>query len=122
MSWYFAVLKKFATFSGRARRKEFWYFTLFNFIVMILLSFLDGILASMGIFPILSVVYGVAVILPSIGVSIRRLHDTGRSGWWVFISVIPLIGAIIYIVFMAQDSKPEANQYGVNPKGDFEVV
>jgi uncharacterized membrane protein YhaH (DUF805 family) len=119
MNWYLEALKKYAVFSGRARRKEYWYFVLFNIIIGIVLGFIDGATGSfspeagMGL---LGGIYTLAVLIPGIAVSVRRLHDTDRSGWWLLIALVPLIGAIVLIVFMVQDSKPEKNQYGVNPK------
>ncbi|MDR2863221.1 MAG: DUF805 domain-containing protein [Puniceicoccales bacterium] len=114
MNWYLAVLKKYAVFSGRARRKEYWQFFLFYVLVIVALSILSGILAT--IVPALAIVgsllvslYYLATLLPLIGVSIRRLHDTGRSGWWVLISPVALF-------FSLQDSQPGDNQYGPNPK------
>ena len=82
MNWYFQVLKKYAVFSGRARRKEYWYFVLFNGIISFVLSFIEGLagIAAGGGYSVLAGIYSLAVLLPSIGVSIRRLHDTGRSG------------------------------------------
>jgi uncharacterized membrane protein YhaH (DUF805 family) len=113
MNWYVQVLKKYAVFGGRARRMEYWYFVLFNFIIAVVLGLIDQLVGTNGV---LGSLYALAVLLPSIGVSIRRLHDTGRSGWWLFIGLIPLIGAIILIIFMVGDSQPETNQYGPSPK------
>ena len=113
MSWYLEVLKKYAVFSGRARRAEYWYFLLFNLIVVVVLSIID---AAAGTNPLLSGIYTLAVLLPSIGVAIRRLHDTGRSGWWILIALIPLVGAIVLLVFYVQDSASGMNEYGPNPK------
>ncbi|HHX35231.1 MAG TPA: DUF805 domain-containing protein [Gammaproteobacteria bacterium] len=119
MNWYLEVLKKYAVFSGRARRKEYWYFVLFNIVISVILSAIDGMMGSynaetgMGL---LGSIYILAILLPGIGVSIRRLHDTGRSGWWLLIGFVPLIGAIVLIVLMLQNSKPGQNQYGANPK------
>lgn len=122
MNWYLAVLKQYAVFSGRARRKEYWYFLLFSIIASIILSIIDGLLmATIGIAG-LYVIYSLGIIIPSLAVSVRRLHDTGRSGWWLFINLIPLIGAIVFLVFMVQDSQADENQYGANVKGDFEVL
>ena len=116
MEWYIAVLKKYAVFTGRARRKEYWMFVLFNVII----SFGFGILSlipGIGIlFRILSVIYGLAVFIPGIAVSIRRLHDTNRSGWMLFLGLIPLAGFIILLVFTIEEGKPGDNQYGSNPK------
>lgn len=119
MNWYLGVLQKYAVFSGRARRKEYWMFFLFNLIISIILAVVDKMTGSfvedvgMGIF---EGIYSLAIIIPSIAVSVRRLHDTDRTGWWLLIGLIPLIGAIVLIVFMVQDSKPGHNQYGPNPK------
>jgi len=119
MSWYLGALKKYATFGGRSRRAEYWYFTLFNMIAMLLLMAIDGMMGSFsskaGI-GFLSTIYSLAVIIPGIAVSIRRLHDTSRSGWWLLISFIPIIGGIVLLVFMVQDSKPGENEFGPNPK------
>jgi len=118
MNWYIDVLKKYAVFNGRARRKEFWMFVLINLIVSIALSVVDGIIGTttatgMGI---LSLIYALGVLLPSIGVSIRRLHDSGKSGWLLLLAFIPLIGVIILIVLYVLDSTPGDNKYGPNPK------
>ena len=120
MNWYLEALKKYAVFNGRARRKEYWYFTLFNIIFIIALAIIDCVTgsfsakANMGL---LGGVYSLAVLIPSIAVSVRRLHDTGRSGWWLLIGLIPFIGAIVLLVFMVLDSNPGENQHGPNPKG-----
>lgn len=119
MNWYLSVLKKYAVFDGRARRTEYWMFALFSIIVSVVLVFVDGILhtrTGSGV-GILGSLYSLAVLLPSIGVSIRRLHDTGKSGWWLLLILIPLIGPIVLLVFMVSDSQPGQNQYGPNPKG-----
>lgn len=119
MNWYLEVLKKYAVFSGRARRKEYWYFTLFNIIISIVLGVIDGVTGSFSAeagIGLLGGVFTLAVLIPGIAVSVRRLHDTERSGWWLLIALIPLIGAIVLLVFMVQDSKPGQNQYGENPK------
>ena len=119
MSWYLEVLKKYAVFNGRATRGEDWYFALFNVIISIVLFVIDVVIgtysaeAGLGL---LGGVYALAVLIPSIAVGVRRLHDTGRSGWWLLIVLIPLIGAIVLLVFTVQDSKPGENQYGPNPK------
>ena len=119
MNWYLDVLKKYAVFNGRSRRKEYWMFFLINIVIAIVLGFIEGIMGSPGV---ISSLYSLAVLLPEIGVSIRRLHDTNRSGWWLFISLVPIIGAIILIVYMVQDSQPGENQYGQNPKFDGAVL
>jgi len=113
MNWYLEVLKKYAVFRGRARRKEYWYFVLFNTIINIVLSGIDSVTTGIGL---LAGLYTLAVLIPSIAVSIRRLHDTDRSGWWILIALIPIIGWIVLLIFMVQDGKPGENQYGLNPK------
>ena len=107
-NWYVEVLKKYAVFEGRARREEFWMFALVNFIISVVLHLIS---------PFLGGIYNLAVLLPSLGVGARRLHDTGRSGWLLLIGLIPLIGIIVLIVFWVQDSQPGANAHGPNPKG-----
>ena len=113
MNWYLKVLKKYAVLSGRAQRKEYWMFFLFNFIIAFVLGFVEGLAGGPGV---LGSLYGLAVLIPGIAVSVRRLHDTNRSGWWVLISVVPLIGAIVLLIFMVEDSQPGDNRYGPNPK------
>ena len=113
MNWYLEVLKKYAVFSGRAHRTEYWMFFLFNVIISIVLGFLEGII---GTGSVLASIYSLAVLIPGIAVSIRRLHDTNRSGWWLLICFVPLIGAIVLIIFLAQDSQAGDNQFGPNPK------
>lgn len=120
MDWYLEVWKKYAIFSGRARRKEYWWFFLINLLVSIGLAIVDGITGSFSAetgMGLLGSLYALAVLIPGIAVSVRRLHDTERSGWWLLLAFIPVVGAIVLLVFLVQDSKPGANQYGVNPKG-----
>ncbi len=119
MNWYLEVLKKYAVFGGRARRKEYWYFFLFNTLISIGLMIIDGVTGSFSAeagMGLLSGLYTLGVLIPGTAVMVRRLHDTNRSGWWFWIVLIPIIGAIVLIVFLASDSKPEENQYGSSPK------
>ena len=119
MSWFLVVLKKYAVFSGRAQRAEYWYFILFYFLIVIGLSIVDGITGSFSAetgMGILGGIFALAMLIPSIAVSVRRLHDTSRSGWWVLLGFIPLIGTIVLLIFTVQDSVPGDNAYGVNPK------
>ena len=118
MNWYLSVVKNYVGFSGRARRKEYWMFILVNIIISIVLSIVDRVVfdAGNGGISLLSGLYSLGVLLPSLAVSVRRLHDTDRSGWWLLIALIPLIGAIVLLVFCVQDSQPGSNQYGPNPK------
>ena len=125
MNWYIEALKKYAVFSGRARRKEYWYFVLFNIIISIVLLVIDGIAgtidAETGI-GLLDSIYTLAIFIPSIAVGVRRLHDIGRTGWWLLILLIPLIGFIVIIIFLLQDSTPCENEYGANPKEATDIV
>ena len=109
MNWYLEVLKKYTVFTGRASRTEYWMYSLVNVIIGFVLMFL-------GLDMVLWI-YTLAVLLPGLGVAIRRLHDTGKSGWWLLIGFIPLIGVIVLIVFLVTDSQQGDNQYGSNPKG-----
>lgn len=113
MNWYLQVFKKYAVFTGRARRQEYWMFFLFNMIISFALSFIEGIVNGPGV---LGVLYALAVLVPGLAVTVRRLHDTNRSGWWVLISLVPIVGVIVLIVFAAQDGQAGENQYGADPK------
>ena len=117
--WYMQVLKKYAVFTGRARRKEYWFYVLWYLIISIGLAIVDNIIgtysAKAGI-GLLGGIYALALLIPGISVTVRRLHDTGRTGWWLLIILIPLIGAIVLLVFMFLDSQPGDNEYGPSPK------
>ena len=119
MSWFVEALKKYAVFSGRSRRKEYWFFVLFVVIISIVLNIIDGLIGaydrSMGA-GLLSTIFSLAILIPSIAVSVRRLHDIDRTGWWVLIALVPLVGWIVLLVFHVQDSTPGTNRYGPNPK------
>ena len=114
--WYLKVLQNYAVFSGRASLNEYWYFVLFNIIIMIGIPIIGLITGTLWAGTLLGGIYTLALLIPSIAVSVRRLHDTDRSGWWFLFGLIPLIGTIVFLVFMLQDGKPGANQYGANPK------
>lgn len=107
-----AVLTNYAGFSGRARRSEYWYFVLFQ----IMLSVIFSVLGAMIEFPMLPNIVSLALLIPGLAVSVRRMHDIGKSGWVLLLALIPLVGAIILIVWSAKDSQPGANAYGPNPK------
>jgi len=119
MNWFMTVLRKYAVFAGRARRREYWFFVLFYILISVVLAVADRMLGlynesyGMGT---LGAIFCLGVLIPSIAVGVRRLHDTGRSGWWLLIGFIPLIGAIVLIVFFVLDSQPGTNAYGPNPK------
>jgi uncharacterized membrane protein YhaH (DUF805 family) len=113
MNWYLAVLKNYAQFNGRARRKEYWMFVLFSCLISIVLGAVEWLL---GLPAALSGLYSLAVLVPSIAVLFRRLHDTGRSGWWVLLLFVPLLGALAILFFTAQEGESGENAYGPNPK------
>ena len=119
MNWYLSVLTQFAYFNGRASRKEYWIFFLFNLIFGVLAMILDNVLGlTIGNVPygILYFIYAFAVLIPGFAVAVRRLHDVGKSGWMVFIALIPLIGAIWLLVLLATKGQSGANKWGGNPK------
>ena len=118
MNWYLDAWKNYINFQGRARRKAYWMFVLFNIIALVILSLIEGALGLSGQngYGILTGLYSLAIILPLIALAVRRLHDTGRSGWWILIGLVPLIGPIVLIVFYVTDSQPGTNEYGPNPK------
>jgi len=119
MHWYVDVLRQYAVFSGRAQRAEYWMFFLFNLIIGFVLGFIEGLSGISGDsgMSILGTLYALAVFIPGLAVAVRRLHDTGRSGWWLLLVFIPLLGAIVLLVFFIMDSQPGTNEYGPNPKG-----
>ncbi len=114
------VFSKYATFSGRARRSEYWWWYLFVY----LLGFVGGFITflstdsdgTVGLGGLVPGIIALAIFLPSLAVAVRRLHDTGRSGWWILIGLVPIIGFLVLLVFYVMDSGPD-NQYGPNPKG-----
>ena len=125
MGWYIEALKKYAVFSGRSRRKEYWYFVLFSVIVSLVLSAIDALLGTFSSSTnvgLLSGIYALAIIVPSIAVSVRRLHDIDRTGWWVLISLVPVIGFLVLLVFAVLDGTPGENRFGPNPKASGKVV
>lgn len=114
MNFYVDAWKKFATFSGRSRRKEFWMFLLINVAINYALSLIAGKLGSAG--QIITSVFSLAILVPSIAVGIRRMHDIGKSGKWVLINLIPLIGTIWFLILGAKDGEVNSNQWGASPK------
>lgn len=118
MNWYLEALKKYAEFNGRARRKEYWFFILFNILISVFFATIDFVSGSFNAetgVGLLSGLYSLAVLIPGIAVTVRRLHDTDRSGWWLLIPLIPVIGGIVLFIFMVQDSTGD-NQYGPSPE------
>jgi uncharacterized membrane protein YhaH (DUF805 family) len=112
MDYFLAGFRQYADFNGRAARKPYWMFALNVFFISILLEIIGGKLGT----EYLTLIFALVLLVPQISFAARRLHDTGRSGWWQLLVLIPLIGLIVIIVFLAQDSHPD-NQYGPNPKG-----
>ncbi|MBA2344162.1 MAG: DUF805 domain-containing protein [Rubrobacter sp.] len=122
MDWYIDAFRNYAVFDGRSRRAAYWYFVLFNIIVAVVLAFIDmllGTFSSSSNIGLLSGIYSLAVIIPTLAVAIRRLHDTDRSGWWILISLIPLIGSIVLLVFYVMDSTPGQIQVRPKPEGRY---
>lgn len=122
MSWYLTVLSKYAVFSGRARRREYWFFFLIHILIVFALVALDLMLGTASVeagIGLLSGLYSLAVLIPTIAVAVRRLHDSGRSGWWLLVGFVPILGGLAVIVLMLMDSTPGDNQYGPNPKQAF---
>lgn len=128
MNWYISVLKQYAVFSGRARRTEYWMFVLCNVIVMQLLGMVDKLIGGDKEF--ISGIYSLAVLLPSLAVAVRRLHDTDRSGWWLLLvlvpiigilvptigTLVPIIGTLVLIYFMVCNGQQGPNRFGDDPK------
>ena len=122
MNWYLKCWKQYADFSGRARRKECWMFTLFNAIIILALVLITVMMqfvttVGAGIFAFLYVAYLLATLIPGLAVAVRRLHDVGKSGWWYLIGFVPLVGVILLIVWFCTDGQPGENKWGANPKG-----
>jgi uncharacterized membrane protein YhaH (DUF805 family) len=119
MEWYLKVLRQYADFSGRARRKEYWMFVLFNILFATILGVVDqgiGTFNDLTGYGMLSGIYSLVILIPAIAVGVRRLHDVGKSGWMLLIGLIPLIGFIWLLVLFVTDSDPGNNKYGPNPK------
>jgi len=113
VDWYLKVIKNYTGFTGRARRKEYWMYCLFYIIIGIAIGVVERVIGMDGV---LSGLYSLALLLPSIAVSIRRMHDTGRSGFWILINFIPILGWLVFLFFAIQDSQSGDNEYGPNPK------
>ena len=123
MNWWLIAIKKYAEFSGRARRTEYWMFYLFSVIFSIVAIILDIVLGTVleelgivGVFGIVYSLFALAIFLPSLAVTVRRLHDVGKSGWWFFISFVPFIGGLWFFILSVTDSQANENEYGANPK------
>ena len=121
MHWFMEVLRKYAVFSGRARRKEYWYFALGYLVLYVACALIDWVLGpiwsligeDIGLFGLL---LAIGLFLPSLAVTVRRLHDTDRSGWWILIFFIPIVGVIVAVVFLASKGTEGENRFGPDPK------
>jgi len=121
MEWATLPLKKYAEFTGRSRRKEYWMFFLLCMVVALVIGFVEGLLGLSGMigpYGPLSTLFLLAIVVPSIAVGIRRLHDTDRSGWWMLIAFVPIVGGIILLVFYVLEGTRGTNQFGPDPKGE----
>ena len=119
MRYYLDALSNYWNFSGRSRRREYWYFVLFNVLFALLLMAVDvaiGLNGFMGDYGLLQGLYLLAVLIPSMAACVRRLHDTGHSGLWILIAAIPILGPIVLLLFLVRDSEGGSNRYGRNPK------
>ncbi|MCW8345096.1 MULTISPECIES: DUF805 domain-containing protein [Vibrio] len=119
MNWFISVLKRPIEFSGRARRKEYWYFMGISVLISVILTIIDNALGWYSVseeIGILSGIFTLFIILPSLSVTARRLHDTGRTGWWMLLYFIPIIGFFVMLYFLVLDSENAENVYGSNPK------
>jgi uncharacterized membrane protein YhaH (DUF805 family) len=120
MNWYLDALKNYAVFNGRSHRKAYWLFVLFNMLIAVGLAIVDSMAGTFDQetgFGLFGALYALAVFLPGLAITVRRLHDTSRSGWWALLVLIPVLGVLVLIVFMVLDSHPGTNEYGPNPKG-----
>lgn len=131
MQWFLNALRRYADFTGRARRTDFWMFVLFAVLGGVILAIVDSglgltyatdggtrFLPYLGGSGVLGTLYSLALVVPALAVCARRLHDTGKSGWWQVIWVVPVIGAVALIVLCATDGHRGPNRYGAEPAGD----
>jgi uncharacterized membrane protein YhaH (DUF805 family) len=116
MNWYLKVINQYFDFSGRARRKEYWLFSLFSIIISWTLTIIDMVFETY-VFSIISTIYSLLIFIPSLAVLLRRLHDSGNTGWYLFLLLIPILGWIWLLVLLCIESEPGPNKWGENPKG-----
>ncbi|MFI7576551.1 DUF805 domain-containing protein [Micromonospora sp. NPDC049497] len=121
-----SVLTQYVGFKGRARRSEYWWFALFSFLVSLVAGFLDGVLGMSlgegGSLGVLGLIVSLALLLPTLAVAVRRLHDTDKSGWWLLIGLVPFVGAIVLLVFFVKDGTPGTNRFGDDPKAETQAA
>lgn len=121
MNWYLKAFQQYLDFNGRARRSEYWMFVLYNLnfaIIAVIIDVTFGLNTSKLPFGLVYLIYGLATFIPSLAVTVRRLHDTGKSGWMILVSLIPFVGSIWLLVLLLMDGDSEENEYGENPKKD----
>ncbi|WP_291869236.1 DUF805 domain-containing protein [Maribacter sp.] len=116
MNWYAMAFSKYADFSGRSRRKEYWMFNLFNALIVVGIVFIGAVLGSEDYVMYPLGIYVLAIIIPGLALTVRRLHDQGKSGWYMLVRCIPIIGGIWFLVLMCTDGEYNSNLYGLNPK------
>ena len=117
IGWFAHCIQNYVTFSGRARREEFWMFTLFNFIFSLAIGFIGAASGTdIGADGVFSVLYSLAVFLPGLSVFVRRMHDINKSGWWFWLGLVPFVGGIVLLVFACTEGTNGANRYGPDPK------
>lgn len=124
MEWFIMALKRYAVFSGRSRRKEYWFFYLFNVLILFGIVIVEAALdlSDPEGFGPLSAIYFLAMFIPGLAVTVRRLHDTNRSGWWFLISFVPLIGFFALLFFALSEGDSGTNAYGPDPKASAEIA
>jgi uncharacterized membrane protein YhaH (DUF805 family) len=118
VNWYLKGLKQYAIFDGRARRKEYWLFSLFHILICVVLATIGAVAAyvtDFSGFAFLAPIYLLGTLVPMIALGVRRLHDVGKSGWWHLLSLVPF-GGLVMLVFALTDSQSGSNEYGPNPK------
>ena len=118
MHWFFSAVEKYAVFRGRASRREYWFFFLFYFLIMVVLAFVDvlfGAFSDMAGLGLLSGLFVLGMVVPSLALGVRRLHDVGRSGWWLLAGFVPMIGSLILLVFAVKKGDAGENRYGPVP-------
>ena len=119
MKYYIKAFNNFSNFNGRARRKEYWMYLLFNLIFALVAIILDNVFGlafeSIG-YGVIYLLYSLITFIPSLSVSVRRLHDKSKSGWYLLLAIIPIIGGIVLLFILAADGDPGENEYGINPK------
>ena len=118
MEWALLPFRRYAEFTGRTRRKEYWSFVLLLFVVSLVIGFIEGMLGlsgMVGTYGPLSWLFLLIVLIPSIAVGVRRFHDLGKSGWWILIGIVPILGALVLIFFFVQEGEKGPNEYGPDP-------